>query len=226
VNTATTPQSTSTSGRTVTTIALVGLCTWPTIVVVLQIVQGSTYHPLVQAASELSRGRGGILMALAFTALGAGTTAFAYALRAATGARVAPVLLVLSGFCDIVSAIFRADLGATHTVSGHIHDTTGIVTFVLIIAAMFAAIRPLRRSASFGTLAWWTLGWAVTAVGAFFLFPILGDAHFGLAQRIFIASWLSWLIATTVAMHRLNTATTAAATSAGANSTERVLADR
>jgi hypothetical protein len=184
----------------VTATALVGLCTWPVIVIALQIVQAPTYHPLVQAASELSRGRGGILMALAFTALGVGTAAYAAALRAATGARVAPVLLALSGVCDVVSAIFRADLGATQTLSGQIHDTTGIITFVLIVAAMFAAVQPLRRNAS--GLAWATLGWAVVAVGAFFLFPALGDAHFGLAQRIFIASWLSWLITMSAVLHR------------------------
>jgi hypothetical protein len=179
---------------------LVGLCAWPAIVIALQFVQAPNYHPLVQAASELSRGRGGILMAFAFTGMGAGTVAFAYALRATTGARVAPLLLALSGVCDVVSAIFRADLGATHTLSGQIHDTTGIITFVLIIVAMFAAVRPLRRRAA--PLAGWTLGWAIVAVGAFFLFPVLGDAHFGLAQRIFIASWLSWLIAMSVALHR------------------------
>jgi hypothetical protein len=195
------------SSRRITTVALIGLCTWPVIVIALQFVQAPTYHPLVQAASELSRGRGGILMALAFVAMGVGTAAVAYALRAATGALVAPALLTLSAVCDVVSAIFRADLGDTHTTSGQIHDVTGIITFVLIIVAMVAAVGPLRRSQSMARLGWWTLGWAVVAFAAFFLFPIMGDAHFGLAQRIFIASWLSWLIATSLALHRRADAT-------------------
>jgi len=185
-------------------IAVAGLVAWPVIVIALHLVQLDNYHPSRQAVSELSRGRGGALMAVAFSALGVGTIAFAMALRVVSSARVAPVLFIVSGICDFVSAIFRADVGDTHTTTGHIHDLTGMVTFALIIAGMFATTRPLRKLANGRKPARVTAIWAIVAVVAFFLFPLLGDSGFGIAQRTFITSWLSWLIAGAIAMQRVS----------------------
>ncbi len=37
-----------------------------------------------------------------------------------------------------------------------------------------------------------TLVWAIAAVAAFFLIPISGNAYFGVAQRIMLATFISW----------------------------------
>jgi hypothetical protein len=183
-------------------LALAGLLTWPAIVLLLHLVQLGEYDPQQQAISELARGRGGALMALAFTAFGVGTAAFGVALHNATRARVAPVLLCLAGVADVVSAVFRADVGTTHTLVGHIHEVTGMVTFGLIVTAMIATVRPLNRLPGGAVLARATAVWVAGPVATFFLIPILGDDRFGIAQRVFIATWLSWLVTGALILNR------------------------
>lgn len=97
----------------------------------------------------------------------------------------------------MISAIFHTNRsGAPATVSSDIHLTAGITTFVLLVAAMFAMVRPFHRSERWSAFALPTLTWSVVAFATFFLIPILGDADFGMAQRLFVATWLSWLLAT------------------------------
>lgn len=74
----------------------------------------------------------------------------------------------------------------------------GISTFLLVIVAMFASVRPFVRSDDWRRFGWLTLAWAVLAVAAFFLVPVLGDDRFGRAQRLFVGVWLAWLIAVAV----------------------------
>ena len=74
---------------------------------------------------------------------------------------------------DLISAVFHTNRsGAPTTTSSGIHQAAGITTFVLV------------------------------ALSVFFLIPLLGDSNFGLTQRLFVASWLSWLIATGAAARR------------------------
>jgi len=183
-------------------LALAGVLAWPLIVFALHVVQVGHYDPQRQAISELARGRGGALMAVAFVAFGVGTAAFGVGLHGATRARVAPVLLCLAGVADVVSAVFRADVGTTHTLGGHIHEVTGMVTFALIVAAMVATVRPLNRLPGAAVLARATAVWVAGPVTTFFLIPILGDDRFGIAQRVFIATWLSWLVTGAVMLNR------------------------
>lgn len=183
-------------------IALAGLLAWPAIVLVLHLVQRDDYDPARQAISELARGRGGTVMAVAFVAFGLGTVAFGAALHTATRARVAPLLLGLAGVGDVLSAIFRADVGDTRTLAGQIHQVTGMVTFGLIVAAMVATVRPLNRLPGGAILARATAVWIAGPVATFFLFPILGDDRFGIAQRVFIATWLSWLVTGALMLNR------------------------
>ncbi len=63
-----------------------------------------------------------------------------------------------------------------------------------MIAAMFVCSRRFGLDPAWRRLALPTLLWAFSTVGAFFLIPALGDAYFGVGQRIFIATWLTWLI--------------------------------
>jgi hypothetical protein len=188
--------------------ALIGV--FPLIVIALHDLQGSAYHPLSEAVSELALGRAGWLMAIAFCALATGTLFLAALLRRLDSApRVGPALIAASGMLGYVSAFVHADGPNTTTTHGQIHQAVGIVTFVLMIAGMFALVRPFRRDAHFAALATPTLVWAAAAVGGFFLIPLSGNAYFGVAQRIFLGIILSWAL--TVALREAQPADCAAA---------------
>jgi hypothetical protein len=194
------------STRSLAAGSFAGLAAFPVTVVALNLIQRGRYHPVRQAMSELALGRDGWLMTIAFCAMGLGTVLLALLLRRAVGALVAPLLLTAAGLLDFVSASFHTDPdNVTATVHGRIHDTAGIATFALFVVAIFAATRSFRRHAAWRPFASPTLAWAVCAVGTFFLIPALGDAHFGLAQRIFVATWLSWSLAAAAYARRLPT---------------------
>ena len=173
--------------------ALASAAIFPVVVVALHFIQSGHYHPLSQAVSELALGRAGWLMAIAFCSIGTGGLLVALVLRrTATHPRVAPALLAISGLLSFVSAFVHADGSGPTTTHGRIHQSVGIATFVLIIAAMFSLARAFRRDPDWNHIATPTLAWALTAVATFFLVPISGTAYFGVAQRIMLATLISW----------------------------------
>ncbi|MDP9223698.1 MAG: DUF998 domain-containing protein [Actinomycetota bacterium] len=176
---------------------------FPFLIVVLHFVQLGHYHPLRQAVSELALGRAGWLMAIAFCSSGIGSLLIAIVLRRiATQPRVAPTLLATTGLLSFVSAFVHADGSGPTTTHGQIHQFVGIATFLLIIAAMFTLVRPFRRDPVWRSVATPTLAWAIAAVACIFLVPISGAAYFGVAQRILLATLLSWLLTVSLHAHR------------------------
>lgn len=176
------------------------IAVFPVIVLALHGIQRPAYHPLSEAVSELALGRAGWLMAIAFCSLGSGTLFLAALLRRLDAPpRIAPWLIGASGVLSYVSAFVHADgENAATTTHGQIHQGVGIATFILMIAGMFALVRPFRHDSRFRALATPTLVWAFAAVGGFFLIPLSGSAYFGVAQRIFLAIILSWALTVSV----------------------------
>ncbi|MGZ4416145.1 MAG: DUF998 domain-containing protein [Gaiellaceae bacterium] len=176
---------------------------FPLVVVVLQFVQHGHYHPLSQAVSELALGRAGWLMTIAFCSIGIGSLLIALALRRiAAHPRVAPALLATAGLLSFVSAFVHADGSSATTTHGRIHQFVGVATFILIIAAMFSLVRAFGRDPAWRPIATPTFAWAVTAVACFFLIPISGNAYFGVAQRIMLATFISWQLTISLYAHR------------------------
>jgi hypothetical protein len=176
---------------------------FPLLVVALHFVQRSHYHPLSQAVSELALGRAGWLMAIAFCSIGIGSLLIALVLRRiATQPRVAPTLLATTGLLSFVSAFVHADGSNPTTTHGQIHQFVGIATFILIVAAMFSLVRPFRRDPAWRPIATPTLACALTAVASFFLIPISGNAYFGVAQRVMLATFISWQLTISLYAHR------------------------
>jgi hypothetical membrane protein len=183
--------------------AFASTAVFPLVVVVLHFLQSGHYHPLSQAVSELALGRAGWLMAIAFCSIGIGSLLIALALRRiATHPRVAPALLAISGLLSFVSAFVHADGAGPTTTHGRIHQFVGIATFILIIAAMFSLVRAFRRDKAWRPIATPTLAWALTAVASFFLIPISGNAYFGVAQRVMLATFVSWQLTISLYAHR------------------------
>lgn len=194
----------STGVRWRATVAITGLVTFPIVVLFLQLIQPDDYTPVSHAMSELALGRAGLLMGLAFCAMGTATILVAGVLRSTVGTmRVTPILLLIAGVLDFVSAMFRINApGTPLTTVSNIHETAGALTFLLMTAAMFASYLPMRHVPSWSGFAPWSLAWAILSVPAFLLIPILGDARFGLAQRIFVGLFITWLITVAVIARR------------------------
>lgn len=183
--------------------AFAATAVFPLIVVVLHFVQRAHYHPLSQAVSELALGRAGWLMAIGFCSIGTGSLLIALVLQGiAAHPRVAPALLAITGLLSFVSAFVHADGNGPTTTHGRIHQFVGIATFILIIAAMFSLVRAFRRDPAWRTIATPTLAWAITAVASFFLVPISGNAYFGVAQRVMLATFISWQLTISLYAHR------------------------
>lgn len=208
-----------------TRLPTVLLSVFPAVVVVLSVMNHDTYSGVSQAMSELVLGPGGWLMTVAFVSLGAGSVLLARDLwTAVSHARAAAALLALTGILDLVSAAFHTTThGQPDTTSSTIHQIAGVLTFLILIAVMFATAVAFRRDRSWRWFAGPTLVWAVLAVGAFFLVPILGDDRFGLAQRIFVGVVLSWLITLSILLGLRPTRAVGRSDSATARDSSRVV---
>jgi hypothetical protein len=181
----------------VTTATLAAMATFPILVLVLHLIQRNSYDPVLMAVSELALGRDGWLMAVAFCGAAAGMFGLAILLRRILpGSVVVPGLVILSGLCSAVSAFVHTDAETAPTsVHGEVHQAMGLASFALVVVAMFVCSVQFRRNPASRRFALPTLVWALCTVGAFFLVPVLGDNRFGVAQRIFLAVWISWPIA-------------------------------
>jgi hypothetical membrane protein len=189
------------SNRFLASATLVAFAIFPLIVIALHIVQRGQYHPLSDAVSQLALGRAGWLMWIAFCSAGAGFLGLATLhRRLVERSRVAPVLLAVAGTMACVSAAFHADPESATRASLHdeIHQTASLITFVSVIIAMFISSRRFRLDPRWRSFARPTLIWAICTFAALILVASIGDNLFGLGQRIFIATWLTWAIAATV----------------------------
>lgn len=198
-------------------LAIIGAATtlvFPLLVVTLQVIQRGEYHPMRQAMSELALGRDGWLMAVAFCSLAIGWALLARLIHQLTGARAATILLGASAVLTAVSAFVHADGDtAKTTLHGQIHQGAGILTFVSIIVAMFMLAPRLREQPNCRRLGTVTRVTAIAGIPAFFLVPVLGLAHLGLAQRVLVGLLIAWNVFTQAYAHH---ALTNSATPAGA----------
>jgi uncharacterized membrane protein YfcA len=80
------------------------------------------------------------------------------------------------------------------TTHGEVHQTAGIATFVLMLVAMAVSSVRLRREPRWRGVVVPTVVLAFTGLVGFFLVPALGDARFGLAQRVLVGSFVTWML--------------------------------
>jgi hypothetical protein len=172
-------------------------------VLLLHALKRSDYDFSEQTISEFAVGRYGFLMTSAFVALGIAELTLAFALWRTTGARFGPILQVIGGAIDLMSAVFEADLlGAPGTTHGAIHDGAGAIGAILVIPTFLAYAWAFRRDPRWRSFAVATLGWAIAAAAAFVLVIALGEQNQGTSERIYLAIYVSWLIAASVRLVR------------------------
>lgn len=189
---------TSTDRRLALT-AIAGTAMFTAASVVLPFVQGSAYHPVRQAIDDLALGRGGWAMDVGFGAAAVATVALAALLRRTVHrAAAGPVLLGGAGALRLVVAVTRhVPDGHPQTTASGIHAAAGGLAMVVTIAAMLALLRPIGRDTSWHAFRRAQLVWSGAAVIAFVVLspPVVGEAHFGLAQRIGEAVLFAWTVA-------------------------------
>lgn len=193
--------------RALATAAFALVSVFPIIVIGLNLDQRRDYSPTHQAISELALGAGGDLMIAAFCALGAGIFLIALSIRRSTEkARVTPALLFIASIpAGPLSAAFRTDrTGDAATLHGTIHNMAGLTAFLLILAAMVTGAFRFRREPAWRAHALPTGVLGALGVATFFLIPLLGDSHFGLAQRLFVGTFVVWLLSTAAHARRIS----------------------
>lgn len=200
--------------RNLATAAVALTSLFPLIVIVLNLIQRHDYSPTRQAISELALGTDGNAMIIAFCGLGVGIFLLAVSIyRTSRNARVTPLLLALASIlAGPVSAAFHTDrTGAKTTVHGNIHNMAGLAAFLLILVAMITAAYRFRREPAWRSHATLTATFAALGIATFFLIPVLGNNQFGLAQRLFVGTFVVWLLSTTAYARVTGTTTDEAA---------------
>lgn len=193
--------SQSERGRIASVFAFTGVLVWVGILVGLTLANGSSYDSLTQPASELSLARYGWLMDIGFFVLGLGVASLGYAFYIALDySKWLPRLLGVVGLALFLSGIVHTEMGSGTQPS--LHNSLGLLAFVLSIAAMFTAYRTFRLHTKWQSMARPTLIWAIAGLGTFFLVPILGENALGLAQRIFVATLFTWFLASARGIYR------------------------
>lgn len=147
------------------------------------------------AVSVLALGRYGWVQTIAFCALGIGTVALAGVIARTTGARRAAVALGVAGALNFVAAgVHTVRVGQHQTPASVVHNVCGVVTFVLTVVVMALLVREFRRSSRWAPMAAPTRIWAIVAVVVLVLTGPLAN-HFGVAERLLLATLVSWMLA-------------------------------
>lgn len=194
--------STDASTRRAATLALAGFAFWLAVVVALPVLTPDTYDPVEQSISALALVRYGGFMDAAFLSFGLGSLALTFGLhRSVDGTQTAPLLLAACGLLWTSLAFFRtgpAGIGVA------IHGAVATASFLLIVVVMSLFAWGFRSDRRWRSFAVPTVIWTVVAVVALFLIPVLGDEVFGLSERLFVASFVSWMITTAVRLRSMD----------------------
>lgn len=190
---------TSTERRlAVTAVAAAAL--FAAVAIVLPAAQGGQYSLVRDAIDDLAIGRGGWMIRVGFAAFGVAACALAALLvRTVHRAKVGPTLLALSGLLRFVLAVVpHVPDGQPQTTASGIHAAAGVLSMLTTIAALFALAVSFRRDTWWRFAAGGQLVWSVVAVCVFVVLspPVVGEAHFGIAQRAEEAVLVAWTIAT------------------------------
>jgi MFS family permease len=167
------------------------------------------------AMSQYALGRYGGLMMAAFCALGVGYLALAFGLRSATAAlgaaRLGSILLGLAGFWFVVSGVFRVHASGTHmTFSGVMHGLGFIVGVPTLIASILVLSRAFGRDDRWRSFRPLSSALGLAALLLFliaFFAPGLPGTAVVILSRIFVGTFVLWLLLTALRLRSIVTGT-------------------
>jgi len=157
-------------------------------------------HSFAAPMSVYAVGAYGFIQTIAFVALGLGSLALVAGMRQPVAASpkwtLGRALLATWALGVLLAAAFPIDSAPV------VHGAASFVSFVAILAAMFVfahACRDVARWQSFAAPSTWLARSALAA----FLVAVLTQPSFafGVAQRVFLAAVVCWIIATALRLH-------------------------
>ena len=187
----------ATQGKLAATIALILISLFVILVVLLHFLRPKL-SPLIRAISDYATGKYGFLMTTAFIALSAGLAAMTVAAFRRREQSILTqselVMLSISSFLMLLVGIFPS--GQKITVISMIHILASFLFFLIIMTLMLKfSIRLQRDGMLYGKnklLLWIAISSPILFVLWLGVFLLLGLS--GLGQRIYILSWVSWLM--------------------------------
>jgi hypothetical protein len=187
----------NTQGKLAATIALVLISVFVLLVVVLHFLR-TELSPLIRAVSDYATGRYGFLMTTAFIALSAGLASMTMAAFRRQEQSILTqselVMLSISSFLVLLAGIFPSEQPIT--IISMIHIMASFLFFLIIMVIMLkSSIRLQRDGMLYGKnklLLWIAISSPILFILWLGVFLLLGLS--GLGQRIYILSWVSWLM--------------------------------
>ena len=187
----------TTQGKFAATTAQILISVFVLLVVLLHFLRAEL-SPLTRAVSDYATGRYGFLMITAFVALSAGLAAMTVAAFRRQEQSILTqselVMLGISSFLMLLVGIFPS--GQTIIIISMIHIIASFLFFLIIMTIMLkSSIRLQRDGMLYGInklLLWIAISSPILFVLWLGVFLLLGLS--GLGQRIYILSWVSWLM--------------------------------
>lgn len=185
------------TGTSLAAILLAALCV--AAVAALHLLR-TDLDPVGQVMSEYANGPFGVVMTLAFYALGLACLALGWRLRSAlTGsaaARVLPWLLALAGAGLLLAGVFEVERpDVADSIGEAIHSLSSVAAFVLLVAAMAVLAVACRRDPSWRSFSATAVALAATGVIAAAASPAADLTPFaGVAQRLLGLVVVAWLL--------------------------------
>ena len=160
-------------------------------------------NPATHYVSEYAHGQFGWLVMVAYVAAGAGVLGMAWSagsVLSGTRSLALAICLALVGLGLIASGVTRIDLPAADgsvasTASGMAHELAGYVLFLGMIPGAFLVAATFRRDPrlSSAALPAWIFAGGIVVTFVIAVMSLSLDL-IGLGQRIFLATWVAWLI--------------------------------
>ena len=180
-------------------IAIVGISYFLTTVIALHFLRPD-YDSVSRFVSEYAVGSYGFLMTSAFFGLSLGSLALVIGLYqgVSRSARswIGLILLGIWGVAILIAGIFPTALkGAPATTSDNIHSLASLVSFLSLIPATILLSRRFKQDEKWRPFHRSALILSLVILGTFIGFFLTFETEFaGLTQRIFIATFLIWLL--------------------------------
>ena len=185
----------------IASIAIVGISYFLTAVIALHFLRPD-YDPVSRFVSEYAIGQYGFLMTSAFFGLSLGSLALVIGLYQEVSRSVRSwiglILLGIWGVAILIAGIFPTALkGAPATTSDNIHALASLVSFLSLIPATILLSRRFKQDEKWRPFHHSALILSLVILGTFIGFFLTFETEFaGLNQRIFIATFLIWLLLT------------------------------
>jgi hypothetical protein len=192
-----------------TTIALIGICLYIILIVVLHFLP-TGYDPLRRPTSEYAVGKYGLFMTIAFFGMSVGSFALVAGLYLGISKRpkLGLILLCVWTIGVLVAMIFPIDLdGDPSTTHGAIHRTNGPIIFMSLTIGTILVSLGFRRDVNWNYLHRRALLLSIVMLIIFISVIVSfasGLGYEGILQRLYLITFSAWFIMVDLHLRRIS----------------------